>query len=421
MRPAATVTRRQLLQRAAAVGAAPYVITSAALGGPDRAPASERVTTGHIGIGGMGGGHLSACARHPRTQVLAVCDVDAARRGRAKWALDKRHKGTGAYNDFRELLARDDVDAVFIATPDHWHAIPAIEAARSGKDVYCEKPLTLTIREARAVVDAVRRHGRVCQAGTQKRSDTRVRRACELVRSGRIGKLLRVHVSFPHWRKTRFLRRDALPSEPVPDGLDWDLYVGQAPWRPYNRRYHPTRGWIYFHDFSGGHGMTGWGSHHFDIAQWGMGMDHTGPVEVLPPDGKDRELLTFRYANGVLLHHGGGGRGVRFVGTEGEILTAGHYLASRPASIARSPLGPDDVHLYDSRSHMGNFLECIRTRKRPIADVAVNCRSVTLCHLANIAYWLDRPLRWDPDRERFAGDPEADRWLGRRKRPPWRL
>ena len=423
------VTRRAFLKGAAASAVCgPYVITSSALAAKGHAAASDRIGIGCIGIGGNGVGHLSRYLGASDTQVVAVCDVDTDKRVEAEERANKRYadkiksgayKGVGAYNDFRDLLARQDVDAVVITTPDHWHAVIAIAAAKAGKDIFCEKPLSLTIGEARAMVNAARRYGRVFQTGSQQRSGHagRFRFACEMVRNGRIGKLLTAHVTVGGPSGDCFL-----PEEPVPKGLDWDFWIGPAPWRPYNSRIHPFK-WRNYRDYSGG-GMTDWGAHHFDIVQWALDMDRSGPVEIYPPDGKDRQRLTYRYANGVELYHGGytgKGSGILFTGTDGKIEVSREELRTYPDSIGKEPTGPNEVHLYESRDHGANWLECIRTRRRPVCDVETGCRSVTVCHLGNLAYWLKRPLKWDPAKERFVGDDEANRWIDRPKRAPWRL
>ena len=419
-------TRREFLKAttatAAAAVAVPYAITSTALGAADRPPASDRIVMGAIGVGGRGSSDMRGFMNFREVQMVAVCDCFRDRRDRAKAAADKRYgdKGCTAYADFRELLARDDIEAVSIATPEHWHALHIVEAARHGKDIFCEKPLTLTLGEARAAVDAVRRYGRVMQTGTQQRSDGRFRFACELVRNGRIGKLISVHVSTggPSGPCN-------LPAEAVPDGFDWEMWLGPAPWAPYNRR----RCWNLFswwnwRDYSGGQ-MTDRGAHDFDIAQWGLGMDESGPVEIFPPDGKQHERLTYKYANGVLLYSGDR-RGrwttcVTFKGTEGLVAVRRGGLRTDPPSLARATIGPGELHLYKSNNHPGNFLHCIRTRERTVADVEIGCRSVSVCHLGNIAYWLERPLKWDPEKERFINDAEANRMLDCPKRAPWRL
>jgi predicted dehydrogenase len=369
---------------------------------------------------------MGAFMGRPEVQMVAVCDVDRSMREEAQKTVEDHYakqseqgtfKGCTAYNDFRELLDRDDIDAVMIGTPDHWHALISVAAAKAGKDIYCEKPLTLTIREAREMVNAVRRYGRVFQTGSQQRSSGGFRLACELIRNGRIGKLLTAHVNVGGPSGDCYL-----PAEPVPDGLDWDMWLGPAPWRPFNKAIHPFS-WRSFRDYSGG-GMTDWGAHHFDICQWAMDMDNSGPVEIIPPDGKEVKLLTFKYANGVLVYHGGytgKGSGIMFTGTEGKVDVSREHLITDPEKLLKEPIHPGEVHLYQSKGHHADFLECVRTRQRPICDVEIGCRSVTVCHLGNLAYWLKRPLKWNPVKEEFIGDDEANRWLDRPKRAPWCL
>lgn len=394
------MTRRGFLRGASGAAlAAPLVVRSSAFG------ANGRITAGIIGLGGPAGGGGGGA------QTIAVCDVRED-----KLASHRANKNLAVYTDFRELLARDDVDVVFIGTPDHWHALPAIEAARAGKDIYCEKPMSLTIREARAMVSAVRAYGRVFQTGSQQRSEYGgcFRFACEMVRSGRIGELKEINCNVGGPSGDCYL-----PEEPVPEGLDWDRWLGPAPWRPYNRGI--VHGWRAFRDYSGG-GMTDWGAHHFDIAQWALDADESGPVEIYPP-GHVSDRLTFVYANGVKVHHGGGGGGgVVFFGSEGKIAVDRGPLRTWPEHIMHKPIGPNEVRLYTvTNGHKGNFIECVRTRQRPICDVEVGCRSVTVCHLGNLAYRLGRPLKWDPAKEEFVGDAEANRWLDRPKRAPWTL
>ena len=396
------VTRRAVLKGAAAAAiGAPLVVDASAFG------ANDEITAGIIGLGGPAGGGGAG------TRKLAVCDV----RG-DKLKGYRQDKNITVYTDFRELLTRDDVDCVFIGTPDHWHCLPAIAAAKAGKDIYCEKPMSLTIREARAMVDAVRRYGRVFQTGSQQRSEYggKFRFACEMVRSGRIGELKTVNVNVGGPSRDCYE-----PAQPTPPDVDWDMWLGPAPWRPYNERI--LKGWRAFRDYSGG-GMTDWGHHHFDIAQWALDMDHSGPREIIPPDGKDVKLLTYIYANGVEVYHGGGGgAGVVFHGTEGKIMVDRGKLETEPKNIMEKPLGANEVHLYNTtgQGHKGNFAQCIRTREKPICDVEIGCRSVTVCHLGNIAYMLRRPLKWDPVKEEFIGDAEANQWLDRPKRLPWTL
>jgi len=422
------VSRRGFLKGAAALAlAGPYMITSQALGAGSTPAAGNRLTMAHIGIGNQGSGHFGSMLGNSQAQILAVSDVRKWVRDRCQKAVEDRYaqaraageyKGCAAYNDFRDVAARTDIDAVVVAVPDHWHALVAIAMVESGKDVYCEKPLALTIRQARAMARAVRRYGRVFQTGSQQRSGGEFRKACELVRNGRIGKVVSVNVNVGGPSTERHY-----PEQPVPPGMDWDMWLGPAPWAPYNEERCSGNyggGWRMVRDYSGGM-MTDWGAHHFDIAQWGLGMDESGPVEITPPDGKDVKRLTYKYASGVTVYHGGGGRGIVFNGTDGKIEVDRGYFKSYPDEIGQQPLGPGDVRLYASNDHMGDWLKCVKTRKRPICDVEVGCRSVSVCHLGNIAYWLGRPLKWDPAKEEIIGDPEASRWLDRPMRAPWRL
>jgi predicted dehydrogenase len=429
-RRAGGMTRRRFVKRAAAVVAAPLVVPRSVFGGEGKAPPSERITVGFIGCGKMANDyHLSTLLRFGDVRALAVCEVDTTRRRHAKKRVDDAYRdddayrGCDQYNDFRQLIARDDVDAVVIATPDHWHAIPIIEACKAGKDVYCEKPLTLTIAEAKASIDAVRKHQRVLQTGSQQRSSVfgPFRLACELVRSGRIGRVKTVHVGVggpSRWCD--------LPEEEMEPGLDWDLWLGQAPMRPYNSILSP-RGvhnhfprWRSYREYSGG-GMTDMGAHHFDIAQWALGMDESGPVEIVPPDDPTATRgVKYVYANGVEMFHGGPG-GCVFEGTEGKLRIDRGHLSSEPESIVKEPLRDDEVHLFKSPGHHRNWIDCIRSRQRPVADVEIGARSVTVVHLGNLAYWYGRKLRWDPKSWKFVGDDEANGWLDRERRDPWQL
>jgi len=426
------LTRRVFLRHAgASAGAAlafPAIVPASSLGAPGRAAPSDRITLGFIGIGKQGEGHVRGLLRHREVQVIGICEVyrkfrdmavNMARQAYAGRRGQGTYAGCKGYNDYREMLQRDDMDAVLIATPDHQHALPTLLAARAGMDVYCEKPMSLTIAEARAMVRAVRRYGRVFQTGSQQRSGREFRTACELVRSGCIGEVKEVWVGVGGPSGPCYL-----PPQPVPDGLDWDRWLGPAPWRPFHEVLRPPHNqhfpnWRAYRDYSGG-GMTDWGAHHFDIAQWGLGMDDSGPVEILPPNGGDVKYLTYVYANGVVMYRRDPG-GITFKGTEGEIWVNRGRLESRPARILAAQLKPTDVHLYRSPGHHNDWLQCIRRRRRPICDVEIGCRSVSVCHLGNIAYRLKRPLKWDPAAERFVNDPVANRMLSRPYREPWHL
>jgi predicted dehydrogenase len=326
------------------------------------------------------------------------------------------------YRDFRELLARPDIDAVCIATPDHWHAIASIEAAKAGKDIYCEKPMTRYIKEGRAVVEAVRRYGRVFQTGSQQRSeyDNYFSRAAELVRARAIGDLQSIDIGIGGFPIDSY----SLPPEPAPPTLDWDRWLGPAPWRPYNSELCPLNypgfpNWRGYRDYAGG-GFSDFGAHHLDIAQWALDMDHSGPVEVIPPDGKDLKRMTFLYANGLPMYHGGVADCV-FHGTTGKILVSRGFLKADPPSILQTPLGPGDVRLNRHRNHREDFIHCVKTRERPIADVEIGHRTSTICQLGNICHLLNRRLKWDPAKEEFVNDAEANRLLSRSMRGEWRV
>jgi predicted dehydrogenase len=422
-------SRRQFLRTASSTAAiAPFIIPSAWAALGQKGP-NDRITLGFIGTGTQGRGLLHNFLNQSDTQVLAVCDVDTTRREHSKKTADefysiKReadYKGCAEYKDFRELLARKDIDAVVIAAPDHWHAVIAIAACNAGKDVYCEKPLSLTIHEARAMVNAARKNDRVFQTGSMQRSSSEFRKGCELVRNGRIGKIKQVIVdvgppSVPC----------DLPEETMEPGLNWDMWLGPAASRPYNSVLSP-RGvhthfpaWRNYREYSGGM-MTDWGAHHFDIAQWGLGMDNSGPVEIIPPeDPKATRGLRYLYANGVEMIHGDSG-GILFIGSEGKILVNRGKFEATPKELGEQPLPDNATHLYKSNNHGKDFLDCIRSRKRPICDVEIGCRSVTVCHLGNLAYWNNRRLKWDPAKERFIGDDVANQWLDRPKREPWKV
>lgn len=424
------LSRRRFLQTSAITAAASGLFSPQTFA-QNRVPANDRITLGFIGMGKQNQHHLPAFLRRSDTQVLAVCDVDTTRRQDARKQVEKFYaehsrsgtfKGCEDYNDFQKLIHRKDIDAVVISTPDHWHAIPVIMAANAGKDIYCEKPLSLTIHEAKAMVDAVRKNQCVFQTGSQQRSSGNFRFACEMVQSGRIGKIRRVEVAVggpSHWC-------DLNESQP-PKGLDWDLWLGPAPFRGWNEILSPVGvhdhypRWRSFREYSGG-GMTDWGAHHFDIAQWGLGMDESSPAEIIPPEKENAETgVRFVYANGVEMEHVSG-NGVTFYGTEGKIFVNRGKLETTPASLAETPTRPDEVHLYESNNHHANWMECIRSRKKPICDVEIGARSVTVCHLGNLAYWYNRRLKWNPAQWHFVDDAEANtRWMDVHRREPWTL
>ncbi len=418
------VSRREFLKRSAIISAGlslPAIAPARALGAEDKVAASERIVVGMIFMGGMNGGHLGGLLGNPMVEVVAVCDVDAERLESARARVGER---CAAYRDFRELLDRPDIDAVWIATPDHWHTLTSIAACQAGKDVYCEKPLTVTIAEGRALVNAVRRYGRVFQVGSQQRSDWNFRYACELVRSGEIGTLKSIQVGIGGAPTSGWQA-----NEDPPAALDWDLWLGPTPKVPYNPlRSHYNFRWHY--DYSGGM-MTDWGAHHNDIGQWGHGMDGSGPVHIhgrgtFPTTGLYNTATSFHivytYADGIpMVCSSSNPGGVTFEGSNGSIHVDRGVLSSEPAEIIRTALGPRDVHLYESKGHHQDFLDCVKSRERPICDVEIGHRSVSVCHLGNIAIRTGREIAWDPETETITNDRELNRWLSRPYRAPWSL
>ena len=431
------ISRRQFLRQStsafAAAVAAPAIIPASALGRGGALSPSERITMGFIGVGGQGGGHLlggawtyvaGGYAGRKDVQVLAVCDVWRDRRERAATKVNAHYaeaygkgnyKSCEAYADFRQVLARSDIDAVLIASPAHWHATMAAMAAEAGKDIYCEKPTAVTVRESQAMLAAVRRYGRVYQAGTQQRSEYegKFRRACEFVRSGRIGKLQAIY-AYRDGGAIFWPQRFGL-AKPVPTDLDWDLYLGPAPWIPYDGDTGAHR-----YDI----GELNWGQHHYDIVQWAADADNTGPVEIF----MDNDRSCYKYATGVVVYGKaypgesiGNNGGACFVGTGGRIAVDRDALVSDPPDLVREPLRPNEVHLYRSTSHSGNFLECVRTRKRPICDADIAHRAASALLLGGVAKQLKRTLKWNPQSEHFVNDDEANRMLAIAKRPPWSI
>lgn len=425
----------------------------------------------------MGSGHLRRLAYDSGFQLLAVCDVDATRREEGRKTVEEiyasqtasgTYRGCQAYNDYREILARADIDAVVIVTPDHWHALQSIDAAKAGKDIYCEKPVSMTVKEGRMIVEAVQRYGRVYQTGTQYRSIPTIRQVCQFVRDGRLGKIKSVFT--PYAPLSSFFGGDrikpyldvlslgkcgrsyapldfALPDEPAPEGLDWDLWVGPAPWRPYNTLYHvnPSPGVVpwSFADAFGVTSSTWFLSHAADVIQWALGFENTGPVELIHPATGEFPTLTCRYADGTLLHfvdHWGivkdvykavpanaklsGHFGGLFIGERGWVtsMSASGPIQAAPESLfaeigidAERPVNPG------SNTHHKNWLDCIHSRQAPSANEEAGHRSASLGHLANISSMLGRSLKWDPVKEVFADDLVANRLLSRAYRSPWRI
>jgi len=449
-------SRRTFLTSTLTAGAvAPFILPSY-IWAAETKP-NDRLTLGFIGMGTQNRGLMNGFLDRKDTQTVAVCDVDTTRRENAKKMVEDKYakqtgsdyKGCAAYADFRELIARKDIDAVVIATPDHWHALIAIAAARAGKDIYCEKPLCQSVREARAMVDAVRKNNRVFQTGSMQRSSREFRVACELVQNGVIGKIERVEVAVgdPGIPCN-------LPEQEAEPGLDWDMWLGPAPKRGYHSELSP-RGvhkhfpnWRNYREYGGGM-ITDWGAHHFDIAQWGMGMDNSGPVEVFPADRPNAKRgVRFKYPNGVEVTHKDG-PGVTFFGSggkvivnrgkfelwlgeqqkagaipkvpEGEKVDRSKLLGQDLDAVEKEYLSNARTKLYNSRDHKSDWLTAIKTRKAPICDVEVGARTVTVCHLVNLAYYHGERFQWDPIANKFAAGTGKAEWLDVPRRDPWKL
>lgn len=434
----------------------PSIVPSTVFGA--NAP-SNRIYIGAIGVGRISRAHdMPETLKHPNTELIAVCDVDSKRvREGREWVenyyKEKRNKsikGVETYGDFRKLLANDKIDAVLISTPDHWHVIPAIAAARAGKDIYLQKPASLTISEGRELSNVIHQTGRILQIGSQQRSISpwpQFKRACELVRNGRIGEVHTIYIGLPGDPGG-----EVEPEMPIPENLDYDMWIGPTPYQYYTeKRVHPQAdysrpGWLRCEQFGAGM-ITGWGAHHIDTAHWGMGTEFTGPVEVkakaqFPQKGLwnvhgDFKVET-KYENGVTMHISGDyPNGVKFEGSEGWIFVSrGSYsvTASDPSvaaenakalnasdsNILTSEIGPDEIHLYESKDQHGNWLDCIRTRKQPVAPIEVGHRSCSACLVSHIAMKLPRTLYWDPVNERFKNDDEANSMLSRPRRLAWK-
>uniref|UniRef100_UPI0013EACA03 Gfo/Idh/MocA family protein n=1 Tax=Aquisphaera insulae TaxID=2712864 RepID=UPI0013EACA03 len=396
----------------------------------DDAPArrrgpNDKLVMAAIGVGGQGTGIMKWAKSKPNVEFVAVCDVDAGRRAKAAHAIGKDCR---QYGDFRELFAKEKLDAVTVGTVDHWHALVAIEAMKHGCDVYCEKPMSLTIEEGKAMVKAARKYDRVFQTGSQQRSDARYRLACELVRNGRIGKVHTVEARIGDNPRGGPFKESA-----VPEGLDWNFWKGPTPDVPYvKEKCHYEFRWWY--EYSGGK-MTDWGAHHNDIAQWGLGMDGSGPISVTATGERpSREPNTYNchphfavsylYGNGArLVTTSDGENGNRFIGDRGWIFVNRERIEASDPKLLEEPLPKDAQRLYVSNDHMGNFMDCIASRKRCICDVEVGYRSVSVCHLGVIALRTGLPLNWDPVAQHFVG-PYAEKgnaMLSREMRSPWKL
>lgn len=429
MKNTSQITRRSFLKGTAGVAGAAFAIPAivpASVCGAN-AP-SNRIVMGAIGVGSQGTGDMQGfLGKQQEVRIVAVCDVDRGHRDNAKKIVDDRYgnKDCAAYHDFRELIGRGDLDAVLLALPDQWHAIPAIAAARAGLDIHGQKPLARSIREGRAICDAVHRYGRVWQTGSQQRSDYKFRRACELVRNGRIGKILKVEVGLPTGGGT-----DVKPVMPVPEGLDWNFWLGPAPYVPYRGVSHWDWRWIM--DYSGGQ-LTDWAGHHIDIAHWGMGWDYTGPVEIegrgnYPTEGLYNVATQYKfactYADGTVMTVANNQQltqGAKWYGETGWIHVSRGGMSASDEKILREEIGPNETRLYESKDHKQNFLDCVKSRELTICPVEVGHRSISVALLGEIAMLTGRKIKWNPENEKIIGDPEASALLGRSYREPWVL
>lgn len=423
-------SRRKFLSDSIKATVAFTIVPRFVLGGKGYLAPSDRIYLGFIGTGKQARGLLNSFAS--KASIVAAADVDKKKlalfqslteKAYASTASSGAYKGLKAYADFRELINRKDIDAVVIATPDHWHAIPAVMAANAGKHVYCEKPLAHSVEEGRAMVNAMHKNKVVLQTGSMQRSWKNFRHAAELVRNGYIGNIKEAIVT---------VGDAAIPcdlaAEPVPDYLNWDGWVGPAAVRSYNAILSPPveqdifPKWRTYKEFGGG-AVSDWGAHMFDIAQWGLGMDNSGPVKFIPPAGNAVKGLVMVYENGIKMKHEdfGRGYGVKFVGEKGTINISREYLDSDPVNVVSAVIKPNEIHLYESNDHYSDWLDCIKIGKQPVCDVETGHRTSSVCCLANIAYWQRKELDWDPQTEQFKNNAEANHLLKASIRGDWKL
>jgi predicted dehydrogenase len=455
-----SVNRRAFLKKATAfaagAAASPYFVPCSALGAAGGVSPGNRITLGFLGAGDRGIYiNMKAFLQNPSVQVVAVCDVNAgsvqmgkppARNGiigreparqmveshYAGRKTDGTYKGCDTYVDFRDLLARKDIDAVVISTPDHWHALMAVAAALAGKDIYCEKPLGVSVAGCQAIRDAVRRYGRVFQTGTQQRSDHRFRFACELARNGYLGKVHTIHIGAPGPNHKPEYSNPVVP-EPVPEWLDYDMYVGPAMMKPYNGSRIAWPDWYLISDYCAGF-IVNWGVHHLDIANWACPEVAGERCDIEATGSYRNEGLTdnindwraeFTYASGLRMTFTDAGnpnrRGCQFVGDQGSVYVDRGRISAEPASLLQVKMGPNEIHLYESVNHHNDFINCIRSRRDPVAPIEAGYRASCLGMIAEIAVRVGRRLQWDPVVGTFVDDPEANRLLAQPMRSPWHL
>jgi len=427
------ISRRDFLQTGAQAVAAFTIVPGHVLGGTSFISPSDQITLGFIGTGRQAKGALLP-QFVKRARVEALCDVDAKKlddfRMTAESLYEKqgqKAKGIKLYSDFRELLENKSIDAVVIATPDHWHAIHVMESVKAKKDVYCEKPFSHSISEGRFMTGAVNKYGRICQVGSMQRSWHNFWHASQLVQSGLLGEIRLVRVNTGDENSVFFPKPCDLPSQPCPEYLDWDFWIGPARYRDYNEILSPPLGknvwamWRSYRDFGSGN-MGDWGAHMFDLVQWALGKDDSGPLSVTP-SGKKYEHLTYVYDNGirVLFEDFHRGRGVQFIGSEGELTITREFYETTPAELSSYSFKANEITVYKSEDHYQNWLDCIKSRKQPVATAEIGHRTATVCHLGIIANRLQRVLQWNPKDEKFICDDEANKLISCDMREPWSL
>ena len=431
------INRRTFLKKSLAVSAGalslPSILPSSVLGRGRAVAPSNRITIGCIGVGGMGTGNMRSFLEFDDVRIVAVCDVDANHLQNAKTIVDEQYQNSECrmYRDFREVIARNDIDAISLATPDHWHSIPAVAAAESGKDIYGEKPLSHSISEGRAICEAVKRYSRIWQTGSWQRSVENFRFACELVRNGTIGKIHTVHVGLPSGHSVQGTHADMILQDPPPE-LDYEFWLGPSPYAPY----FPARchwNWRWQMDFGGGQ-MLDWVGHHVDIAHWGLDKNYDGPVEAEgfgeypvdgPWDSPTKYRVTTKYKDGITLIIAGGHddikMGAKWIGEDGWIWVKRGEIDTSPKNLLDTTFGPNDVRLYKSTNHHRNFIDCVKSRKETITPAEIAHRSQTPGHLGQIAMTLGRKIRFDPVTEEILDDDTATQLLRTPMRSPWHL
>jgi predicted dehydrogenase len=423
-----SINRRKFIGNTAAAALAFTVIPRHVLGGKGFVAANDRIALGYIGVGKQALGLLEYIGECKETIAVACCDVDQKKLARFKTEAESNNKAKNhssavePFKYYRDLISRKDIDAVVIASPDHWHAQIAVDAAQMGKDIYCEKPMALTIAEGRAMVNATRKYDRVFQTGNMQRSWRDFRHAVELVRNGYIGEIkeINVHVGEP-------VKQCCLPELAPPAELDWNEWVGPSFYRGWHPDLAPVFGdenwawWRGYRDFGGGQ-VTDWGAHMFDIAQWALDMDKSGPVQFLPPGLPSVYGLSMRYDNGIIVHHKEWGEtnAVQFIGTKGKIEVSREFLRTFPdENLAKTELKSTDKRVYYSDNHYQDWVNAMKTRTKPVSDVETGHRTASLCNIVNIAYELQRPLQWDPEKEEFINDAHANLMRTRAYRGKW--